>query len=69
MTLSLRSLPASAADPSKATYFNCEQIGHFTSSYLNPYMTLKINEIKQKDIKAFNDEANKENDIDSKLEN
>jgi Zinc knuckle len=52
------------SDPSKATCFNCGEVGHFASSCLNPRTTPKIHEIDQ-DPNTSGDEVHDEADSES----
>jgi hypothetical protein len=66
-----RDSPARETDPTKATCFNCGEVGHFQSSCTNPRSTPRIHEIRQ-DAEFFSgdDEANDEADPgDSESEN
>jgi hypothetical protein len=54
-----------AKDPSTATCFNCGEVGHFSSSCLNPRTTPRINEIGQDSYEASGDEATDEDPNDS----
>jgi hypothetical protein len=65
---SLRDSPARETDPSKATCFNCGEVGHFSSSCLNPRKTPRIQEIEQ-DEPSGDDEANDEADDSDESEN
>jgi Zinc knuckle len=60
-----RDSPARETDPTKATCFNCREVGHFMSSCPNPRNTPRIHEIKQ-DAEFFSgdDKANDEADPD-----
>ena len=63
-----RDSPARETDPNKATCFNCGEVGHFSSSCLNPRKTPRIQEIEQ-DEPSSDDEANDEADDSDESEN
>jgi hypothetical protein len=63
-----RDSPARETDPNKATCFNCGEVGHFSSSCLNPRKTPRIQEIEQ-DEPSGDDEANDEADDSDESEN
>ena len=67
MTPGLRTSPA--PDQSKVTCFNCNEVGHYAGSCLNPHQILRINEIGQDDHEVSGDEAHDEADSDSESEN
>ena len=69
MTLSFKSSFILIINSLKATYFNCKQIKYFINLCPDPYIILRINEIKKNDIKTLNDEVINENDADSELKN
>jgi hypothetical protein len=62
-----RDSPARETDPSKATCFNCGEVGHFSSSCPNPRKTPRIQEIGQDE--ASDDEATDEADDSDESEN
>jgi hypothetical protein len=63
-TLGPRESPAQETDPSKATCFNCSEVGHFASSCPNPRKTPRIHEIEQDTEASGDDDANDEDDLD-----
>jgi hypothetical protein len=59
-----RDSPARETDPTKATCFNCSEVGHFASSCPNPRKTPRIHEIEQDTEVSGDDERNDEEDTD-----